>query len=55
MNFFMHIVLKHLPKFLFFQNSRIGQNTKRISSIEMKVFDPSIIIDGTNKEKVTGI
>lgn len=46
---FIHMFLKkHVPKLPF---STKGDTQK----YQLKVFDSSIIIDGTNKEKVTGV
>ena len=53
--------LKQLPKFPFLQKNKKSIRIERRSSIEMKVFDSCIIIEiieiieGTQKEKVTGI
>lgn len=44
---FIHMFIKkHLPEFPFLQNGRKNQ---------LKVFESSIIIDSTNKDKVTTI
>ena len=47
---FIHMFIKkHLPEFPFF--CKIGEKQK----YQLKVFDSSIIIDSTNKDKVTTV
>lgn len=46
---FIHMFIKkYLPEFTFLQN-------RREKKYQLKVFDSSIIIDSTNKEKVTTV
>lgn len=53
---FIHMFIKHFPKFLFLKDTRMDKSKYQFQEyIQLKVFDSSIImiIDATNKNLVT--